>query len=181
MAKVADVSGVSCMAGDTGTTCSRRKAFACLVTFSIVPLIAVPASITDLAWLAGCWAAADRDAGSGEQWMPPAGRTMLGISRTVSNGETVDFEFLRIVETDDGGLVLIVSPSGQRTTGFALASVSDREVIFENPDHDFPQRVIYWVDSDEVLTGRIEGRINDVDRAIEFPMKKIDCDPVEDS
>ena len=148
----------------------------CLIALAVVPVTALPAYITDLAWLSGCWAATDQDTGSGEQWMPPAGGTMLGMSRTVSDGETVAFEFIRIVSTGDGGLVFIASPSGQNTTGFALVSVTDHEVIFENPDHDFPQRIIYRLLSDEDLLGRVEGTINGTARAIDFPLKKTVCD-----
>ena len=148
----------------------------CLIALAVVPVTASSASITDLAWLSGCWAATDQDTGSGEQWMPPAGGTMLGMSRTVSDGETVAFEFIRIVSTGDGGLVFIASLSGQNTTGFALVSVTDHEVIFENPDHDFPQRIIYRLLSDEDLIGRVEGTINGTARAIDFPLKKTVCE-----
>jgi len=72
--------------------------------------------------------------------------------------------------------VFIASPSGQNTTGFALVSVTDHEVIFENPDHDFPQRIIYRLLSDEDLLGRIEGTINGTARAIDFPLKKMVCE-----
>ena len=150
--------------------------FVCLTVLAGAPLVASPASITDLAWLSGCWAATNQDTGSGEYWMPPAGGTMLGMSRTISDGATVAFEFIRIVATGDGGLVFIASPSGQDTTGFALVSVSDHEVIFENPDHDFPQRIIYRLISDEDLVGRIEGTINGTARAIDFPLKKTACE-----
>ncbi len=151
----------------------------CLIVTAIMPMAALPATIDDLAWLSGCWAAADQEAGSGEQWMPPAGGTMIGVSRSVSDGETVAFEFIRIVEQEDGRLEFIASPSGQGTTSFSMLSLSDREVIFENPDHDFPQRIIYRLMSDEDLLGRIEGRIDGAERAADFPMKKIDCETGE--
>ena len=148
----------------------------CLLTLAMVPLTALPASISDLAWLSGCWISTNQEEGNGEQWMSPAGGMMLGVNRTVSDGKAVAFEFMRIVETEDGGLVFIASPSGQSTAGFALVSVNDHEVVFENPDHDFPQRVIYRLISDEELLGRIEGTINDTARAIDFPMKKTTCE-----
>jgi hypothetical protein len=107
--------------------------------------------------------------------MPPAGGTMLGMNRTVRGNETVAFEFIRIVEQDDGSLVFVASPSGQGTTEFTLVRLSDREVIFENPDHDFPQRIIYRLVSDEELLGRIEGAIDGIERAVDFPMKRIVC------
>ncbi len=100
---------------------------------------------------------------------------MLGMNRTVRDSKTVAFEFMRIVEQDDGGLEFIASPSGQSTASFLMVSVKDREVIFENPDHDFPQRIIYRLVSDEDLLGRIEGTIDGEERAVDFPMKRTEC------
>ncbi len=152
-----------------------RHKIVCLLALAIMPASASPDSIADLAWLSGCWAAINQEAGSGEQWMPPAGGTMLGVNRTVRDSKTVAFEFMRIVEKDDGGLEFIASPSGQVMASFLMVSVNDREVIFENPDHDFPRRIIYRLLSDEDLLGRIEGTIDGEERAVDFPMKRTEC------
>lgn len=160
-------------------TAMVRNKVACLIATAIMPMGALPATVDDLGWLSGCWAAVNQEPGSGEQWMPPAGSTMFGVSRSIRNGETVAFEFIRIVEQEDGGLQFIASPSGQGTTSFSMLSLGDREVVFENPDHDFPQRIIYRLMSDEELLGRIEGTIDGKERAIDFPMKKIDCESGE--
>lgn len=141
----------------------------------IMPVVSFPASISDLAWLSGCWAANNQEVGSGEQWMAPAGGTMFGMNRTVRDTKTVAFEFIRIVEQGDGDLVFIASPSGQSTASFSLVSLNEREVIFENPDHDFPQRIIYRLLSDDDLLGRIEGTIDGKERAVDFPMKRTEC------
>ena len=150
-----------------------------LITAAVLPVVASPATIDDLAWLSGCWAAANQEPGSGEQWMPPAGGTMLGVSRSVHDGKTVAFEFIRIAEQDDGKLVFIASPSGQKAASFSMTGIGDREVIFENPDHDFPQRIIYQLISDQDLLGRIEGTIDGAEKGVDFPMKKIDCETVQ--
>jgi len=150
-----------------------------LIAAAALPVVASPATIDDLAWLSGCWAAANQESGSGEQWMPPAGGTMLGVSRRVHGGKTVAFEFIRITEQDDGKLVFIASPSGQETASFSMTSIGDREVIFENPDHDFPQRIIYRLISDQDLLGRVEGTIDGAEKGVDFPMKKIYCESVQ--
>ena len=152
------------------------KKLICVVAFAIAPVAALPATIDDLAWLSGCWVSANQEPGSAEHWMPPAGGTMIGMNRTVRDGKTVAFEFIRIVEQEGGGLEFIASPSGQNTTGFSMINITNREVIFENPDHDFPQRIIYRLVSDEELLGRIEGTIDGDERAADFPMKKADCE-----
>jgi len=154
-----------------------RHKIVCLLALAIMPASASPDSISDLAWLSGCWATTNQETGSGEQWMPPAGGTMLGMNRTVRDSKTVAFEFMRIIEKDDGGLEFIASPSGQAMASFLMVSVKDREVIFENPDHDFPRRIIYRLLSDGDLLGRIEGTIDGEERAVDFPMKSTECQP----
>ena len=40
---------------------------------------------------------------------------------------------------------------------FKLKEMGDKRVVFENPTHDFPQRVMYWIEPDGVMIARIEG------------------------
>lgn len=155
---------------------SKVKALGALFLAAAVPAAAGGSGISGLSWLSGCWAAIGGEAGSGEYWLMPAGGSMLGVNRTVRGNRTVAFEFLRIAETKDGSLVLTASPSGQAVTDFALSSRSQREVVFENGRHDFPQRVSYRLLPDEVLLGRIEGTTAAGERRIDFPMKRVDCE-----
>ena len=106
---------------------------------------------------------------------------MLGFNRVVSDGKTVAFEYLRIIEDEDVGLVLIASPSGQETASFSLLNMSDNKVVFANPKHDFPQRIIYRLDDQGNLFGRIEGAIDGTARAVDFPMNRISCGDTDTS
>jgi hypothetical protein len=137
------------------------------------------ADVAALGWLAGCWAQDGQEPGSLEQWTAPAGGTMFGISRTVKNGRTIFFEFLRIVEEDDGWTGLIAAPSGQETARFKMTVFGPREVAFENPAHDFPQRISYRLIAAGKLLGRIEGTDAGKPRSADFPMTAIACDVVE--
>ncbi|HSI56099.1 MAG TPA: DUF6265 family protein [Ideonella sp.] len=132
-------------------------------------------ALDQLAWLGGCWASEGGEPGSGEQWMAPAGGTLLGMSRTVSKGKTVAHEFMQIRRGDDGRLAFIAQPSGQALTRFPLLRLSATEAVFENPDHDFPQRVIYASGDGKLLRARIEGKVQGVARGIDFPMKRVPC------
>jgi len=136
------------------------------------PLLAAP--IDGLAWFAGCWAAEQGDAGSGEIWTTPAGATVLGTSRTVRGGRTVAHEFMLIVDGPQG-LVLIASPSAKPAASFRAVLVEARRVTFENPDKDFPQRLIYESPDDATLIGRIEGRHDGRERHVDYPMKRVAC------
>ena len=139
-------------------------------------------SVNDLKWLAGCWASVGGETGSGEQWSLPAGGTLLGVSRTVHDGKTVAHEFMQIRTTEAGEIELIAQPSGQAGGSFPMRSLSADEVVFENPAHDFPQRVIYHLKSPGNIEARIEGHVEDVARTVNFPLQRIDCEsPTPDS
>jgi hypothetical protein len=131
--------------------------------------------IAKLSWLAGCWASEGGEPGSGEHWTSLAGETMLGTSRTVKQGKTVEFEFMELRHLSDGRLAFIAHPSGQRTTVFPALRISESEVVFENPEHDFPQRVAYARDGESKLRARIEGNRKGTLRVIEFPMSREAC------
>ncbi len=100
--------------------------------------------------------------------MAPLGGTMLGMSRTVRGGTTREYEFLQIRDVD-GALAYIARPSGQAEATFRVKTLSASEVIFEDPAHDFPQRIIYRRNDDGSLTARIEGTMNGQARGVDFP------------
>jgi Domain of unknown function (DUF6265) len=133
-----------------------------------------PPTTEQMAWLAGCWAAQPGEAGSGEQWTAPAGGLMLGVSRSVRNGQARQFEFMRLRDTPQG-LVFIALPSGQRETHFTAERIDARSASFHNPGHDFPQRVVYELADADTLDARIEGQRNGQTRVIRFPMKRQPC------
>lgn len=161
----------------------RSLVFGLLIpTLSLATLLgaAPPAerpTVEALDWLAGCWASEGEERGSGESWTPPAGGTMLGVSRTVREGRTRSHEFVLIRETEAGGLDYVAHPSGQEPATFGLVRLGEREAVFENPGHDFPQRIVYRLDDAGVLRARIEGTVDGEARAVDFPMRRVACDP----
>jgi Domain of unknown function (DUF6265) len=147
-----------------------------MIAALVLTAVALPQgspSVADLAWLAGCWESARGERHVSEQWMVPEGNTLLGMSRTVANGKTTEYEFLLIRE-GARGLEYVAKPSGQPEATFTSVRVSAGEVVFENPAHDFPTRIIYRRQSDGV-TAAIEGLMNGQSRRIEFPYKPTSC------
>lgn len=128
------------------------------------------------AWLAGCWRNDNAEAGSGEQWLPLAGKTLMGIGRTVRRGETVAHEFMQIRLDGEGQVVFVALPSGRAETSFTLQPGGPTELVFENPNHDFPQRVIYRLADGGQLRARIEGQRNGQLRGIDFAFTRMPCD-----
>jgi hypothetical protein len=133
------------------------------------------ATVGDFLWLAGCWKGGERGSEFVEHWMKPAGGTMLGMGRTVKDGQTVFFEFLRIQETA-GAIFYHARLPDQNETAFQLVKWDGKEAVFENPEHDFPQRVIYRFNPDGSLLARIEGKDKGAEKGIDFPMQRDRCE-----
>ena len=146
------------------------------LVFLAMPLAAAERpGVTQLAWLAGCWAEVGAERGTEEHWMQPRGGTMLGMSRTVKNGKTVAYEFMQIREEGDS-LVFAAKSSGQAGAEFRGIKLPPRRAVFENREHDFPQRVIYELTDDGILRARIEGTVNGKEKAIDYPMMRTPCE-----
>ena len=95
-----------------------------------------------LDWLAGHWCSSEQGSQVDEVWLPEAGGALLGMSRTVRGARVESFEFMRLVPAGKN-TGLYVQPNGVAPTVFAIANHGDGWVVFENPAHDFPNRIEY--------------------------------------
>ena len=131
-------------------------------------------TISEVAWMAGDWQTAPGGrAQIEEHWMQPAGDSMLGMSRTVAGGKTAEFEYLRL-EQRAGVIYYIAHPKARCPgTEFKLTRRTAQEAVFENPQHDFPKRIIYRKNSDGSLTASIDAGEGTRSQSFAYlPMKK---------
>jgi hypothetical protein len=111
---------------------------------------AKPSGVGALSWLLGRW---ERPQGV-EHWTA-AGEVMWGVGLTLKDSKTSDFEVLAI-EPGDRGLRYVAIPQGTSEVRFPLLRAGPSEVVFANPEHDFPKLIRYRRQGDE-LTARVEG------------------------
>jgi hypothetical protein len=115
-----------------------------------------PGDVSRLSWMEGRWAGTSDGVAMEEYWLSPSGGALLGVHRDVKGGRMVSFEFLRI-ETTSEGTFYFASPRSAPPTPFRLVEMGERRVVFENKQHDFPQRILYWLDAAGAMHARIEG------------------------
>jgi hypothetical protein len=129
-------------------------------------------------WLHGCWDGKVNQRDFREEWLPLRGDMMIGVSQTVSQGKTQDFEYLRL-ELRPEGVFYVAAPSGKKETSFRFSGKTqdgDRELFtFENPVDEFPQRIIYRRGSEGWLYAQVEGKQNGQARSVIYPMRRVDC------
>ena len=156
----------------------RRTVFM-LVMAVVCQVVAVtralePVGIKDVAWLQGCWEDRSPQRTIEEQWMAPRGTNMIGMGRTVRGDRLVDFELV-VLREQDGALAYEAHPAGQPSAVFIARTVSESTVIFENPQHDFPQRIGYQRKGPDALLAWVEGTDKGQARRVEFPYRRTGC------
>src|SRR5215207_525744 len=149
-----------------------------VLAFALTPLAANAQTIIGpagrLAWLAGCWDNVRGGRTVEEQWMTPRGGMLLGMGRTSGGGRPVNYEQMRIEERG-GTLVFVARPSRQPEAAFTQVELTDSLVAFENPTHDFPQRIVYRLKADGSLLATTEGQEGGQRKSFEFPMQRAAC------
>jgi len=141
-----------------------------------------PASgpLAPLAWMRGCWEGKVNQRDFREEWLPPSGDMMVGVSQTTLRDKTVDFEYLRLEQRPEG-VFYVAAPSGKNEAAFRLAGQTtaggDEVFTFVNamPGVEYPQRIIYRHASEGWLYATVEGKIKGVDKQVIFPMRRVDC------
>lgn len=156
----------------------KRVILGALFVITVVTLSSAgqKSGIDRLDWISGCWVLDDGKQRTEETWMKPAGQSMIGMSRTIAAGKTVFTEHIQIREVNGQIAYIVALGMGAKSTVFKLLKSSDGEVVFENPEHDFPQRIIYRRESADALFARIEGQEKGVNKAMDFRYKRSKCD-----
>ena len=102
-----------------------------------------PADLSPLGWLAGIWVAETGTSWTEERWAPARGGVMLGTSLSGKGDAASGYEFMRIAADAEGRIAFWGSPGGAPPVPFRLVSSDGDEAVFENPEHDFPTRIVY--------------------------------------
>jgi hypothetical protein len=56
---------------------------------------------------------------------------------------------------------------------FTLTQASENRLVFENPAHDFPQKITYTRITGDSLLAEISGTINSEEKSQQFPMTRV--------
>jgi len=102
-------------------------------------------------WLAGVWVAESGGRWTEERWASPRGGVMLGTSLTGKGAVATGYEFMRLALDADGKLTFWGSPEGKPAVPFRLAAAGPHLLTFENPVHDYPTRITYRRDGEELI------------------------------
>jgi hypothetical protein len=117
-------------------------------------------------WILGKWESKTQEGTLYENWEKLDDSTYLGNAYSIVEGDTTFSEEARIMSRK-GVIVYSVTVNNEETTDFELVN-DEKEAVFENPEHDYPQRIIYMRNGKDSLYARIEGMVDDVLNKEEF-------------
>lgn len=127
-------------------------------------------------WLAGCWEGATGSRVFEERWTPSRGGTMVASARSVRRDTTTSVELV-ILRARGDTLRYEAHPVGQTPTVFSGTGTRSDSLVFENPQHDFPQKIVYRQVGTDSLHARIEGPMDGQWRGIDYRMARVRCEP----
>ena len=102
-----------------------------------------------------------------EEWEMLSETELVAKSYSTINEEQIINEYLYLKKFA-GQWAYVAIPKDQHITLFALIEHTPKKFVFENKEHDFPQRIIYEFHKDVKLTVTIEGYVNGELRRREF-------------
>ena len=128
---------------------------------TLAALVAANSSdLSSLSWLSGAWTQKGAEERWAEEyWTPPRGHIMIGAGLTGQSRKTRSFEHMRIVMDGKGQIAFYGMPGGAQAVAFPLVRREANLIVFENPRHDFPQRISYRLNGRKLIAtaSKIDG------------------------
>lgn len=134
------------------------------VAFSI-PLHALSDAPPMPEWMTGGWQHEDGGDWADEFWTPLRGDMMLGSARSGTGDKLNFWEQMRIEKEDDGDVVFWAMSGDQESVRFEAIVAAENSIVFENAEHDYPQRIHYWREGSEL---KAEISLLDGSKAVRF-------------
>jgi hypothetical protein len=131
-------------------------------------------ALEQVAWVSGCWEGSSSTDQVEEHWLPLRAGTLVGVGRGTRGDRTTSVE-LTIIRMRGDTLAYHAFPIGQQPAVFPAESVSDSAVSFANPQHDFPQRIIYRRVGRDSLIARVEGPGEHGVVGFDYNMRRAEC------
>ncbi len=129
--------------------------------------------LTPLEWLLGQW---EGDQGTGvyhEEWGKVSEKEFRGKAYLIKNSEITNQEKLKLY-TDDTWVYFVADVShNPDPVSFKMTGMENSKVVFENPQHNFPQKITYEKIGSDSLLAVIEAEIDGILKRIEFSLKKL--------
>src|SRR6476620_11848008 len=115
------------------------------------------ADLDSFSWLSGKWVGRYDSIPIFEQWKAKEGNVMYGRGGVLSGKDTVFAEKIQIEEREDGLYYVAIVNGNPESVDFKFTGFKNDTAVFEDPAHDFPQRVLYYKNEDGTFYACVDG------------------------
>ena len=125
-------------------------------------------------WLIGSWGNSTKEGDLTESWNQLNDSTLSGKTTFITGKDTLFTETIEITQVNDSLLynTKVSNQNEGKTVSFKAVALTKNQIVFENPKHDFPQKIAYTKISSDSLVAKISGKKNGKESFEEYPMKK---------
>jgi hypothetical protein len=94
-----------------------------------------------------------------ESWKKTGENQMQGGSYKINGKDTIHFEIVKLSQLPDGifYIPVVKDQNDGIAVAFKMISSANNNFVFENKEHDFPQRIIYHLVSKDSIHAWTEG------------------------
>ncbi|MEE1943786.1 DUF6265 family protein [Pedobacter sp. KR3-3] len=145
-----------------------------LMTTLVFAFKAGTADLDKTKWLIGTWEQKTARGSVFETWTKASPKEFHGKSYVLKEKDTLVFENIKLVQQTDGLFYIptVKNQNGGKPVSFKAKTVSASEMVFENPEHDFPQQISYKQINKDSLVAEISGTVKGKFKAQKFQMRR---------
>lgn len=146
-----------------------------LVLFLMTTVIQQESPFKQLYTLAGTWKMEVGGKSLYENWQITDTGEMIGKSYRVSATDTFLLEDVHVRSKQNAiyYIPVVTGQNGGQAVPFKLIASANQQFTFENPLHDFPQRVIYHLVNNDSLHAWIEGKQYGKEKRSDFYYRRV--------
>jgi hypothetical protein len=125
-------------------------------------------------WLIGNWENTSTEGVLSENWKKLNDSTFNAASYFIKGKDTLHFETIVLAQKGET-LTYFATVKGQnedKAVAFPSTAASDKQLVFENAKHDYPQKIIYTKGANNTLTAEISGNLNGKPSSEKFILSK---------
>ncbi len=126
-------------------------------------------------WLIGTWENKTPNGTIYETWAKVSDIEFSGKSYMLKEKDTIVFETIRLIQENNNLFYIpkVKNQNDNMPVRFKAKTASNNELVFENPNHDFPQIIAYSKINANALVAEIAGTKNGKERKQIFPMSRV--------
>ena len=124
-------------------------------------------------WLVGMWEGIQGQGIYHEEWSKISDTELSGKAYLIKKGEIKNPEVLKIHISNENIFYTAEVSHNPEPVSFRLTSQKNNIFIFENPEHDFPQKITYARKDNDSLLAVVEAVKDGKTRKIEYNLRLI--------